>query len=389
MASRSAQWAKDAAANLVQADILPAMKQALGRCATGYAAGVIPVDFFTLADADAMNKVTGGNQAGLVYAPAWATQYGVDTSKKNDRRPCGRGRRSRPAGRLARKLGELPYHVINGFRSGFANVGHHQILQLVGGVVGKSVRTGCTAGRLPNDRRHRRLPVDRRRDLAGGPDESSRSQPSFGPHWDRGGTYMDTYADAHTNALTESWKTIPADKQDAMQTFLLNDPMAYPRAYRQAYAYTTGHDKEDDIFDQYTGLPTPACSLRRRRWMGCAPRPSMPSSGRQTARLRLTTLCGVEERRRRPRSRRKSTIGCRSNSAPMWGRSRSLRAGRRTPRLHTRAETQRTGLAGAERQRHAPGSAASRPRSPTSRANRMVTDDIRLSGRTASQVKLQ
>ena len=89
------------------------------------------------------------------------------------------------------------------------------------------------------------------------PTKVPASRPSFGPHWDRGGTYMDTYADAHTNALTESWKTIPADKQDAMQTFLLNDPDGTRTAYRQAYAYTTGHDKEDDIFDQYTGLPTP------------------------------------------------------------------------------------------------------------------------------------
>ena len=72
----------------------------------------------------------------------------------------------------------------------------------------------------------------------------------------RGGTYMDTYADAHTNALIESWKTIPADKQDAMQSFLLNDPDGTRSAYRQAYAFTTGHDKDDDIFDQYTGLPT-------------------------------------------------------------------------------------------------------------------------------------
>ena len=53
---------------------------------------------------------------------------------------------------------------------------------------------------------------------------------------------MDTYADAHTNALTESWKSIPADKQDAMQTFLLNDPDGTRSAYRQAYAFTTSHD---------------------------------------------------------------------------------------------------------------------------------------------------
>jgi len=82
-------------------------------------------------------------------------------------------------------------------------------------------------------------------------------RPSFGPHWMRGGTYMDTYADAHTNALIESWKTVPAEKQDAMQTFLLTDPDGTVTSYREAYGYTTGHDKDDDIFDQYHGLPTP------------------------------------------------------------------------------------------------------------------------------------
>jgi hypothetical protein len=73
----------------------------------------------------------------------------------------------------------------------------------------------------------------------------------------RGGTYMDTYADAHTNALIETWKSIPADKQDAQQTYLLSDPTGLITSYRKAYDYTTSHDKDDDIFDQYHGLPTP------------------------------------------------------------------------------------------------------------------------------------
>jgi len=255
----SSYWQKDASGKLVQADTLPQMKQALGVLRDWYAGGVIPVDFFTLADADAMNKVTGGNQAGLVYAPAWATQYGVDTSMTND--PNAKWSwapiPTLPGGKRG-NLGELPYHVINGFRSGFANVGRAI----------ESFNWWVELWEKPENRMHGWENYSTIGGIGGyqwkgdviSPADATKippSRPSFGPHWDRGGTYMDTYADAHTNALIESWKSIPADKQDAMQTFLLNDPTGTRSAYRQAYAYTTGHDKDDDIFDQYTGLPTP------------------------------------------------------------------------------------------------------------------------------------
>ncbi|MEP7359686.1 MAG: hypothetical protein ABI847_20710, partial [Anaerolineales bacterium] len=79
----SAQWAKDAGGKLVQSDILPQMKEALGRLREWYADGVIPIDFFTLDDSTAMT-VTAGNQVGLVYAPAWGAQYPIQDSLKND-----------------------------------------------------------------------------------------------------------------------------------------------------------------------------------------------------------------------------------------------------------------------------------------------------------------
>jgi putative aldouronate transport system substrate-binding protein len=255
----SAQWAKDANGKLVQSDILPQMKQSLGLLRDWYAAGVIPVDFFTLADADAMNLVTGGNQAGLVYAPAWAAEYGVNTSMTNDKNakwswaPIP----TLPGGKRG-NLGELPYFIINGFRTGFANVGRAI----------ESFSWWVELFEKPEDRMHS---WEHYNTIGGVPGyewqgdtvvpvaagKSPAHRPAFGPHWMRGGTYMDTYADAHTNTLIESWKSIPADKQDAQQVYALNDPTGLITAYRKAYDYTTGHDKEDDIFDQYHGLPTP------------------------------------------------------------------------------------------------------------------------------------
>jgi len=254
----SSYWMKDASGKLVQSDIQPQMKQALGTLRDWYASGVIPVDFFTLADADAMNKVTGGNQAGLVYAPAWATQHGVDSSMKND--PSAKwswaGIPTLPDGKRG-NLGELPYHVLNGFRKDFANIG--RVIENFSWWVELFEKPedrmhGCenynTIGGVPGYSWNGDTIV------AADPAKSPAHRPAFGPHWMRGGTYMDTYADAHTNALIESWKTISADKQDAMQSFLLNDPDGTRSAYRQAYAFTTSHDKDDDIFDQFTGLPT-------------------------------------------------------------------------------------------------------------------------------------
>ena len=92
----SAQWAKDANGKLVQSDILPQMKQALGVLRDWYAAGVIPVDFFTVDDSNAMT-VVGGNQAGLVYRPAWGAHTRCKTASRTIPRPSGPGRRSPPS----------------------------------------------------------------------------------------------------------------------------------------------------------------------------------------------------------------------------------------------------------------------------------------------------
>ena len=222
----SAQWAKDAAGKLVQSDILPQMKEALGVLRDWYASGVIPIDFFTLDDANAMT-VTAGNQVGLVYAPAWGAQYPIQDGLKND--PAAKWIwapiPTLPGGKRG-NLGELPYFIINGFRKDFANVGRAiksfswwvelfenpanrmhgwENYNTIGGVPGYQWQ-----GDVINS------PVDAA--------VSPAHRPSFGPHWMRGGTYMDTYADAHMNSLIETWADIPADKQDAMQTFLLHDP---------------------------------------------------------------------------------------------------------------------------------------------------------------------
>jgi len=251
----SSYWQKDASGQLVQADTLPAMKDALAVLRDWYSAGVIPSDFFTVADADAMGR-SGGNQAGLHYAPAWGAQYPLEDSMNNDKNakwswapiPVG------PSGKRG-NLGELPYWVVNGFRKGFENVGR----------VIESFNWWVELEEKPEDRFHGWQGYT----AYGGPSSfdwdgdkivaaatTPPGRPGFGPHWMRGGTYMDTYADAHTYALIESWKDIAADKRDAMQEFLLNDPLGTRSAYRKAYAYTTGHDKDDDIFNQFLGLPT-------------------------------------------------------------------------------------------------------------------------------------
>jgi len=41
-----------------------------------------------------------------------------------------------------------------------------------------------------------------------------------------------------------------------MQEFLLNDPLGTQSNGRKAYVYATDHDKEDDIYNLYLGLPT-------------------------------------------------------------------------------------------------------------------------------------
>jgi len=254
----SSYWQDDGSGKLVQADTLPAMKDALTVLRDWYSSGVIPKDFFTVADADAMTR-SGGNQAGLHYAPAWGARFPLEDSMANDPNakwawapvPVG------PSGKRG-NLGELPYWVVNGFRKGYENVAR----------VIESFNWWVELSEKPEDRFHgwegyitfggagQGFKWDGDKVAAVAAADSPAGRPGFGPHWMRGGTYMDTYADGHASAYIESWNDTPADQRDAMQEFLLNDPLGTYSAQRQAYVYATEHDKDDDIFDQYRGLPT-------------------------------------------------------------------------------------------------------------------------------------
>jgi putative aldouronate transport system substrate-binding protein len=252
----SSYWQNDGSGKLAQADTLPQMKEALAVLRDWYAAGAIPEDFFTVADFDAMGR-SGGNSAGLHYAPAWGARYPIEDSLGNDPNakwawapiPVG------PSGKRG-NLGEMPYWVINGFRKGFENVGR----------VIESFNWWVELWEKPENRFHGWENYD----VYGGQSdgfawdgntittvaEAPAGRPGFGPHFMRGGTYMDTYADAHQSAFIESWKDTPEAQRDAMQNFMLNDPLGTQSEQRKAYVYATEHDAEDDIFDAYRGLPT-------------------------------------------------------------------------------------------------------------------------------------
>lgn len=251
----SSYWQDDGAGGLAQADTLPQMKEALAVLRDWYAAGAIPDDFFTVADFDAMGR-SGGNQAGLHYAPAWGARYPIEDSLGNDPEakwawapiPVG------PSGKRG-NLGELPYWVINGFRKGFEHAGR----------VIESFNWWVELTEKPESRFHGwegYLPFGLANGFVwDGNNIGTVATPpagrvGFGPHFMRGGTYMDTYADAHQSAFVESWKDTPEEERDAMQNFLLNDPLGTQSEQRKAYVYATEHDAEDDIFDQYRGLPT-------------------------------------------------------------------------------------------------------------------------------------
>jgi hypothetical protein len=88
------------------------------------------------------------------------------------------------------------------------------------------------------------------------PTDHPAGRPGFGCHFMRGGTYMNTYAMANNFATIESWKDLPASDRGAMQTCLLEDPVGTISDYRQAYVFATGHESENNIFNEYLGLPT-------------------------------------------------------------------------------------------------------------------------------------
>jgi putative aldouronate transport system substrate-binding protein len=257
----SSYWQKDEAGKLVQADTLPAMKEALAVLRDWYAAGIVPTDFFTVADADAMSR-GGANQAGMHYAPAWAARWPVEDSMKND--PNAKWVWApipvKAAGSKRGNLGETPYWPISGFRKGFANVS--RVIECFNwwvelcekpenrfyGWEGINTFGGGGSGFTWDG--------DKISAISTGIKDAPAHRPGFGPHFMRGGTYMDAYADARAQAYIESWNSIPAEKRDAMQEFLLNDPLGTQSNGRKAYVYATDHDKEDDIYNLFLGLPT-------------------------------------------------------------------------------------------------------------------------------------
>jgi len=252
---QSAYWLEDGAGGLVQGDILPEMKEALGLLREWYATGVIPDDFFTVPDGDAMGR-SGGNLAGLHFAPAWGARWPIEDSLTNDpdavwtwgRIPTG------PDGQRG-SVGEMPYWVINGFRKGFEHV--DRVIECFNWWVelweDPAKRFHGWEGYLSGDS-DTGFAWDGNTIIR--PEDPPAGRPGFGCHFMRGGTYMDTYAQANSFAAIESWKDIPEDERDAMQEFMLEDPLGTISDYRQAYVFATGHESEDNIFNQYLGLPT-------------------------------------------------------------------------------------------------------------------------------------
>jgi putative aldouronate transport system substrate-binding protein len=252
---QSAWWLKDGAGGLVQGDILPAMKDALLLLREWYADGVIPEDFFTVPDGDAMGR-SGGNLAGLHFAPAWGARWPIEDSLTNDpeavwtwgRIPTG------PGGKRG-SVGEMPYWVINGFRKGFEHV--DRVIECFNWWVelweDPEKRFHGWDGYLSGDSQTG-FAWDGNTIIT--PEDPPAGRAGFGPHFMRGGTYMDTYAMANSFAAIESWKDIPEDERDAMQQYLLEDPLGTISEYRRAYVFTTGHESEDNIFNEYLGLPT-------------------------------------------------------------------------------------------------------------------------------------
>lgn len=252
---QSAYWIKDGAGGLVQCDILPEMKEALTLLREWYADGVIPDDFFTVPDGDAMGR-SGGNLAGLHFAPAWGARWPIEDSLTNDpeakwtwgRIPTG------PGGKRG-SVGEMPYWVINGFRRGFEHV--ERVIECFNWWVqlweDPEKRFHGWEGYLSGDS-DTGFAWDG--DTIIRPEDPPAGRPGFGCHFMRGGTYMNTYAQANSFAVIESWKDIPEEERDAMQQYLLEDPLGTISDYRQAYVFTTGHESEDNIFNEYLGLPT-------------------------------------------------------------------------------------------------------------------------------------
>jgi putative aldouronate transport system substrate-binding protein len=252
---QSAMWLKDGAGGIVQGDILPEMKDALLLLREWYADGVIPDDFFTVGDGDAMGR-SGGNLAGMHFAPAWGARWPIEDSLTNDpeavwvwgRIPTG------PGGKRG-SVGEMPYWVVNGFRKGFENA--DRVIECFSwwaelwedpskrfhGWEGYAIGDSSTGFAWDGD-------------AIVAPPDPPAGRPGFGVHFMRGGTYMDTYAMANSFAEIEGWKDIPESERDAMQQYLLEDPTGTISEYRRAYVFTTGHESEDNIFNEYLGLPT-------------------------------------------------------------------------------------------------------------------------------------
>jgi putative aldouronate transport system substrate-binding protein len=253
----SACWLEDGNGGLQLSDITPEMKEAMALLADWYARGVIPADFFTVEDWPAQGR-SGANLAGLHYAPAWGTRWPIEDSLTNDpdalwtwgRIPAG------PDGKRG-SIGEMPYWVINGFNAGFEHVGRaiecfNWWVQLTEnpdndfyGWEGYLV-TDSEIGFEWTDDNKLQAPTD-----------PPAGVPGFGPRWMRGGTYMDTYAMANNFAKVESWVDVPEAERNALQEYLLQDPLGTISEYRKAYVFVTDHEAEDCIFNKYLGLPTP------------------------------------------------------------------------------------------------------------------------------------
>ena len=81
--------------------------------------------------------------------------------------------------------------------------------------------------------------------------------PGFGADWARGGAYLDYAATGKQYSYWESWKKTPAANWDAMQTYLLNDPLGTQTNNRLAYAYSVEDAPKTGVFNKFLGLPTP------------------------------------------------------------------------------------------------------------------------------------
>ncbi|MCL5997312.1 MAG: hypothetical protein M1546_14835 [Chloroflexi bacterium] len=243
-------WLAQDDGTLAFADIMLGMKDALTLLRDWYAAGVIPKDYYTVPDADAMNKRAAGNLAGLHYAPAWGARWPVEDSMTNDPNakwtwaqvPVG------PSGKRG-NLGEFTYGPGYAFKKGFKYV--KQVMESMNWWVS-----------LKEDPTKRYYGFENYDYIWDGDKVSLDSTKlknkalGYGLAFSRGGAYVDIYADAKSYDYIESWKSIPEDQRDAWQVLQLDDPLGTQTNMRKSYSNIIQNDKNDGIFNKFLSAPT-------------------------------------------------------------------------------------------------------------------------------------